>query len=188
MAFNPFEFQRQMFTEFEKSMAEYLQKTMRDPEFMKLVAQGMQGALDYRGTMKVQIEQVLKTLQLPTEASQEKLYGTLHDMESRVLDLEEQVLDLRQSLLQAIGTLGASLVATTEARAALHQATAELEELKASLGQATAPAEPAAPKRAPRPRKSPAAAKPAVESVEGPAPAKKAAPKAPRSRKGGEHA
>lgn len=145
MAFNPFEFQRQMFVEFEKSMGEYLQKTMRDPEFMKLMARGMDGALDYRGVMKTQIEATLKTLQLPTEESQEKLYGTIHGMETRLLDLEEEVQDLRDTVLSAASALTASLKQLAEVREQLAQATA-------ALNAVQAPAKPRAP-RAPRAKK-----------------------------------
>lgn len=145
MAFNPFEFQRQMFVEFEKSMGEYLQKTMRDPEFMKLMARGMDGALDYRGVMKTQIEATLKTLQLPTEESQEKLYATIHGMETRLLNLEEEVQDLRDTVLSAASALTASLAQMTELREQLAQATAALNAIQAQ-------AKPRAP-RAPRTKK-----------------------------------
>ena len=124
MAFNPFDFQKQMFVEFEKTMGEYLQKTMRDPEFMKLMARGMEGAMDYRSALKSQVEATLKTLNVPTEESQEKLFQTLHGMETRILDLEEEVQELRQSVLQGVQALSAATKALNDLRDGLRAASA----------------------------------------------------------------
>ncbi len=88
---NPFEIQRQMFTEFEKSFGDYFQKMMREPAFMQLVAQNMNGAMDLRALTKAQVESTLEMLQLPSSEAIEKLYQTIHQLESKVLDLEEQV-------------------------------------------------------------------------------------------------
>lgn len=175
MAFNPFDFQRQMFMEFEKTMGEYLQKTMRDPEFMKLMAKGMDGALDYRGAMKTQIEATLKTLQLPTEASQEKLYQTLHGMETRVLDLEEEVQGLRATLLDA-------LTASTMQMAAVQQMMRqmnELMEMAAKVVEQPAPVASAEPE--PPASAEPAPVTPAAEP-KAPAPKKAASRKKGGSR------
>lgn len=95
MDFNPFDLQRQMLAEYEKAMGELLEKTMRDPAFMRLVAQSMGSALDMQALTRTQIEAVLESLQLPTPEMVEKLYDTIHRLESRVLDLEEQVEDLQ---------------------------------------------------------------------------------------------
>lgn len=94
MDFNPFDLQRQMLAEYEKAMGELLEKTMRDPAFMRLVAQSMGSALDMQALTRTQIEAALESLQLPTPEMVEKLYDTIHRLESRVLDLEEQVEDL----------------------------------------------------------------------------------------------
>ena len=95
---NPFEIQRQMFTEFEKSFGDYFQKMMREPAFMQLVAQNMNGAMDLRALTKAQVESTLEMLQLPSSETIEKLYETIHQLESKVLDLEEQVEDVSAEL------------------------------------------------------------------------------------------
>ncbi len=95
MEFNPFDFQRQMFADYEKNASELLAKTMREPAFMRLVAQSMGSALDLHALTRSQVEAALKALDLPTQETVEALYQTVHRLESRVLDLEEQIEDLR---------------------------------------------------------------------------------------------
>ncbi len=95
---NPFEIQRQLFTEFEKSFGDYFQKMMRDPAFMQLVAQNMNGAMDLRAMTKAQVESTLEMLQLPSSETIEKLYETIHQLESKVLDLEERVAEVSAEL------------------------------------------------------------------------------------------
>lgn len=88
---NPFEIQRQMLVEFEKSMGEAMTKTMREPGFMQLVAQNMGSTLDFRALLKTQVESTLKSLDLLTPKDAEVLYQTVHALETKVLDLEEQL-------------------------------------------------------------------------------------------------
>ena len=102
MSFNPFDIQKQVFGDFEKNIGEYLQKTMREPAFMKIVAQNMSASLDVRGLIKEQLEKVLKGLDIPTNTTMEGLYKTVHDLETRLLDLEEQVEDLSDDLKKAV--------------------------------------------------------------------------------------
>lgn len=98
MDFNPFELQRKMLGEYEKAMGEFLQTMMRDPAFMRLVAQGMGSALDFQAVTKGQIAGALEAMQLPTPEAVEKLYDTVHRLETRVLDLEEEIADLRATI------------------------------------------------------------------------------------------
>jgi uncharacterized protein YukE len=101
MAFNPFDVQKQMMQEFEKNLAQYLDKTMRDPEFMKLVARAMEANLDMRGLLKQNLAPALKALDVPTGDSLAEFFRTVHDLESRLLDLEEVVEDLGDRLKKA---------------------------------------------------------------------------------------
>lgn len=101
MTFNPFDMQKTMFAEFEKGLGQYLEKTMRDPAFMKVVSQSMAAQLDVRGQVKEQLESILKGLDVPTQSTLEGLYQTVHNLETRLLDLEETVeeqADLIESL------------------------------------------------------------------------------------------
>ena len=98
MSFNPFDMQKQMFAEFEKNLGEYVQKTMREPVFMKLVAKNMATNLDVRTVVKKQLEKMLQSLDVPTQESMANLYRTVHDLETRMLDLEEKIEDLEEEL------------------------------------------------------------------------------------------
>ena len=98
MSFNPFDMQKQMFAEFEKNLGEYVQKTMREPTFMKLVAKNMATNLDVRTVVKKQLEKMLHSLDVPTQESMANLYRTVHDLETRMLDLEEKIEDLEDEL------------------------------------------------------------------------------------------
>ena len=98
MTFNPFDVQKQMFAEFEKNLGEYLQKTMRDPTFMKMVAKNMSTNLDMRSVVKKQLDSMLQTLDVPTQESMANLYRTVHNLETRMLDLEEEVEELSDEL------------------------------------------------------------------------------------------
>ncbi len=98
MSFNPFDMQKQMFAEFEKNLGEYVQKTMREPVFMKLVAKSMATNLDMRSVVKKQLEKMLRSLDVPTQENMANLYRTVHNLETRMLDLEEKVEDLTEEL------------------------------------------------------------------------------------------
>lgn len=87
-----------MFAEFEKNLGEYLQKTMRDPTFMKMVAKNMSTNLDMRSVVKKQLDSMLQTLDVPTQESMANLYRTVHNLETRMLDLEEEVEELSDEL------------------------------------------------------------------------------------------
>ncbi len=92
---NPFEMQKKMYEEWEKNLGKYLESTMRQPEFMKLVGRNLEATLDLQGAVKGHLQKALKTLAIPTEAELEGLYRTVNQLETKVLDLEEALEDLR---------------------------------------------------------------------------------------------
>lgn len=102
MEFNPFEMPKAMFAEFEKGLGAYLEKTMRDPAFMKLVSKNMVASLDVQALVKKNMAQVLETMDVPTNATLAGLYQTVHNLETRLLDLEEKVEDLEAQAARAV--------------------------------------------------------------------------------------
>lgn len=105
MTFDPFSMQKQMFDQMEKSLGEYLEKVMREPDFMKVMSRNMSSALDVQSLVKDQVGKVLKSYHIPTEDSLESLYQSVHNMETRVLDLEELVEDLQDQVSDLEGQL-----------------------------------------------------------------------------------
>lgn len=94
MNFDPFSMQKKMFDEWEKSTAEYVDKVMRDPSFMKTISQNMGTTLDMQDAIKQQTNKVLESMNVPTEDSLDGLYKTVHNLETRMLDFEEKIDDL----------------------------------------------------------------------------------------------
>ncbi len=99
---NPLEFQmemsKKMFSEWEKNMGEYFDKTLRDQGFLKLVSQNLSQSLDFQGEMQKQMGTVLKAFSIPTEESMQGLYKTVNNLERRMLDLEEKIDQLEDTL------------------------------------------------------------------------------------------
>jgi hypothetical protein len=159
-AMNPFEVQKKMFEEWERNLASYLDKTMRQPEFMQLVGRNLELAMTLQGAVKGHVQKALKALAVPTEEELAGLYRTVNDLESRMLDLEEELEDLKEAAGAAAG--GASP-----------------DPGEPPGGEGRAPARPAA--KARRARGKATAAKPAARKA---APRRPASPKAGASRRG----
>lgn len=107
---NPIEFQKKMFEEWEKSLGKYLEDTMRQPEFMKMVGKNLSTSMDFQGALKKNLQKWLKTWDVPTHDELAGLYKTVNSLESRVLDLEDINEDLREELAkkdQSLETLQA---------------------------------------------------------------------------------
>ncbi len=164
MNFNPFDMSRQMMKEFEQGFSEYMEKTMRDPYFMKMVAKNMNASLDYQSMLKKHIATVLKTLGMPDEDSMSSLYQTVHNLETRLLDMEEQFEDL----VEIVGRLATGQKAVAELQTQLVGLKDRLEK-NAAAARGSAPVKAAVKKKTPA-KKTTAAKKPAAKKK---APAKK---------------
>ena len=165
MDFNPFDMSRQMMKEFEQGFSEYMEKTMRNPYFMKMVAKNMNASLDFQSMLKKHIATVLKTLGMPDEDSMSRLYQTVHNLETRLLDMEEQFDDL----VEIVGRLATGQQAVAELTTQLAGLKDRLEK-NAVAARNSAPAKAAAKKKkAPAKKKSSAKKKAAAKK----APAKK---------------
>ncbi len=134
MSFNPFDMQRQMMKEFEQGFSEYVEKTIRDPFFMKMVAQNMNTSMDFQGMIKKQIATVLKTLGMPDEDSMTRLYQTVHNLETRLLDMEEQFEDL----VEIVGRLAAGQKAVAELKSQANELGKQVADLKDRLEKSAA--------------------------------------------------
>lgn len=101
---NPLEFQmemsKKMFSEWEKNMGEYFDKTLRDQGFLKLVSQSLSQSMDFQGEIQKQMGTVLKAFSIPTEESLQGLYKSVNNLERRMLDLEEKIENLEETLAQ----------------------------------------------------------------------------------------
>ncbi|MBW7876609.1 MAG: hypothetical protein H3C47_11545 [Candidatus Cloacimonetes bacterium] len=100
MNFDPFSMHKNMTQQWEKMMGEYLSQQVRDPAFMQVLSQNMQQMLDMEQLIQKQLQPILTKLNLPTKESLEKLYESLHTLESKNLDLEEEVMSLKQELVK----------------------------------------------------------------------------------------
>ncbi len=98
MNFDPFSMHKNMTQQWEKMMGEYLSQQVRDPAFMQILSQNMQQMLDMEQLIQKQIQPILNKLNLPTKECMQKLYESLHTLETRNLDLEEEVMGLRGEL------------------------------------------------------------------------------------------
>jgi BMFP domain-containing protein YqiC len=94
MSFDPFEYQKKMVQEWEKNLAKYMDKTMRDPGFMQLVSRNLGTSLDVQKVVKDQMQKGLAGLSIPTSEDLKKVFTVLNRVESLLLDLEERVTDL----------------------------------------------------------------------------------------------
>ena len=94
MSFDPFEYQKKMVQEWEKNLAKYMDKTMRDPGFMQLMSRNLGTSLDVQKMVKDQMQKGLAGLSIPTSEDLKKIYTVLNRVESLLLDLEERVQDL----------------------------------------------------------------------------------------------
>lgn len=94
MSFDPFEYQKKMVQEWEKNLAKYMDKTMRDPGFMQLMSRNLGTSLDVQKVVKDQMQKGLAGLSIPTSEDLKKIYTVLNRMETLLLDLEERVQDI----------------------------------------------------------------------------------------------
>ena len=179
MNYNPLDMYKQTMAEFEKGLGDYLQKTMREPAFMQLVARNMEGSLDLRGIVRAQIEKAAKSLSIPTEDSMTGLYQTVHNLETRLLDLEEKL----DEFFEIIGSLTPGGVPAAKPAAPAVAVKPALAPKKAVPAKKPAPvsakAPPAKAVPAKKPAPVPAKAAPAKKAV----PARKPAPPKPAPAK-----
>ena len=98
MNFDPLDFNRKLFSEWEKKLAEFLDKRMRDPDFMSVVGKGIATTMDAKSAFDQRMEEWLKTLQLPTKTDLEKIWVTLNALETRVIDMEDRIEALEDRL------------------------------------------------------------------------------------------
>ena len=73
---NPFEMQKQMFQEWEKNLGKYLEATMRQPEFMKIVGKNLEATMDFQGAVKKQLQKALRAGGIPTDAQLAEMIAT----------------------------------------------------------------------------------------------------------------
>jgi BMFP domain-containing protein YqiC len=96
MVFDPFEINRKLFSEWEKKLAEFMDKRMRDPDFMKVVGQGITATMDAKSHIDARLEEWFRTLNLPTKDDMEKVWTTVNALETRLIDLEDRVAALEK--------------------------------------------------------------------------------------------
>ncbi|MBI4860821.1 MAG: hypothetical protein HY815_11265 [Candidatus Riflebacteria bacterium] len=97
MGFNPLEFNAGLFGQFEKALAEFFDKRMRDPDFMQILSKSMGVSLDAKAQLDARIEELLKGMNLVTRKDMEALFVTLNGLETRIIDLEEKVEELSRA-------------------------------------------------------------------------------------------
>lgn len=149
---NPFEIQKKMFEEWERNLASYLEKTMRQPEFMQLVGRNLEMATTLQGAVKGHVQKALKALSVPTEEELTGLYRTVNDLETRMLDLEEQLEDLAPPRAAAPAAAPAPQVKRAASKQANRKAGRKPAAAKKPAARKPAATKPAAKKTAPRKR------------------------------------
>lgn len=91
MNFDPFDINRKLFSEWEKKLAEFMDKRMRDPDFMSLVGKGISTSMDAKSAFDARMDEWFKSLNLPTRHDLEKVWTTLNMLETRVIDIEDRL-------------------------------------------------------------------------------------------------
>ena len=91
MVFNPLDFNKGLFDQVEKIIAEFFEKRMRDPEFMQIFNKGMALSLEAKTALDARVEELLKAMNLATRKDLEAIFTTLNGLETRVIDLEDKV-------------------------------------------------------------------------------------------------
>ena len=104
MNFDPFDINRKLFSEWEKKLAEFMDKRMRDPDFMNLVGKGISTSMDAKSAFDQRMEEWFKTLNLPTKHDLEKVWTTLNTLETRVIDIEDRLDALEHAAPRASAT------------------------------------------------------------------------------------
>jgi BMFP domain-containing protein YqiC len=89
--FDPFDINRKLFSEWEKKLAEFMDKRMRDPDFMSLVGKGISTSMDAKSAFDARMDEWFKSLNLPTRHDLERVWTTLNNLETRVIDIEDRL-------------------------------------------------------------------------------------------------
>lgn len=97
MNFDPFDINRKLFSEWEKKLAEFMDKRMRDPDFMSLVGRGISSSMDAKSAFDARMEEWFRSLNLPTKQDLEKIWSTLNNLETRVIDIEDRLSALEET-------------------------------------------------------------------------------------------
>jgi hypothetical protein len=91
MAFDPFELNKKLFEQWEKTVGEFLEKRMRDPAFMDVMGKSMALSLDVKRALDARMTDWLKSMSVPTKDDLEGLWRKLNELETRLVDLEHKV-------------------------------------------------------------------------------------------------
>ena len=104
MNFDPFEFNKKMFSEWEKKLAEFMEQRMRDPDFMSIVGKGISTSMDAKSAIDKRMEEWFQTLNLPTKHDLEKVWVTINNLETRVIDIEDRLSAIEQAAPASVET------------------------------------------------------------------------------------
>lgn len=103
MAFDPLRINKELFERWERLLAEFLDKRMHDPDFMKVVGDGLAAALDAKAALDRRFVEWCRVAGLPTRKDLEAVWGTVNSLETRVIDLESRVEALGRQVSSSIG-------------------------------------------------------------------------------------
>jgi len=88
--------QRRMYETWERNFGDYLEATLRDPNYLALVGRWWQLSFDWLDLSRACVRPWMQAADVPTNRTLDGLYRSVHDLEMRLLELEERLDDCRQ--------------------------------------------------------------------------------------------
>ncbi|MFZ2957182.1 MAG: hypothetical protein WA705_09850 [Candidatus Ozemobacteraceae bacterium] len=88
---NPFDFGRNIMEQWEKTMADSIERMTKDEAFLKNISKAFSSSLDVKHQLETQIEKYLKSINMPTKGDLERILSYLQRIEEKLLDLEDQI-------------------------------------------------------------------------------------------------
>jgi polyhydroxyalkanoic acid synthase PhaR subunit len=89
---------KEYFEQFEKLFVNKLKETLKDPEFLSVMNQGIDIGLENKKNINESVKNYLKSLNVPSRDDIARVLQYLQAIESRLISLEEKIEDLEDRL------------------------------------------------------------------------------------------
>ncbi|MBF0501040.1 MAG: hypothetical protein HQM09_12955 [Candidatus Riflebacteria bacterium] len=93
---NPFDFGGNLMEQWEKNMAESVERLTKDEEFLRNISKAFTASLDMKHQLETHIEKYLKSINMPTKGDLERILSYLQRIEEKLLDLEDHIQVMEQ--------------------------------------------------------------------------------------------
>jgi polyhydroxyalkanoic acid synthase PhaR subunit len=89
---------KEYFEQVEKLFVNKLKETLKDPEFLSVVNQGIDMNLENKKNVNDSVKNYLKSLNMPTREDIARVLQYMQAIESRIISMEEKLEDLEDHL------------------------------------------------------------------------------------------